>query len=59
MTIYTEIGDTLIADKVIVEARKISNITVIAKTGNHKSQQMILRDNVKCVINKKAKFLKD
>jgi ERCC4-type nuclease len=59
MTTYTEIGDTIIGDKIIVEARKISDITIIVKSGRHKAQQIILKDNAKCIIDKKAKFLKD
>jgi hypothetical protein len=59
MPVYTKIGDTVIGDKIIVEARKISEITVIVKTGKHKSQRAVLKDNTKCVIDKKAKFIKD
>ncbi|WP_297897534.1 hypothetical protein [Methanobrevibacter sp.] len=59
MTIYTKIGDTIIGDKIIVEARKIDDITVIVKSGRHKAQRTVLKDNAKCVIDKKVRFLKD
>lgn len=59
MSTYTEIGDTIIGDKIIAEARNISNIIVIAKTNQHKSQRITLKDNAKCIIDKKAHFLKD
>jgi len=59
MPVYTEVGDTIIRDKIIVEARKISEPIIIAKTGRHKAQRLVLKDNVTCIIDKKAKFLKD
>ena len=58
MPVYTEVGDTIIRDKIIVEARKISEPIIIAKTGRHKAQRLVLKD-VTCIIDKKAKFLKD
>jgi len=59
MPIYTKVGDTIIGDKIIVEARKILESTVIVKTGKHKAQRTVLKDNAKCIIDKKAKFIKD
>ena len=59
MAVYTKVGDTIIGDKIIVEARKILEPTVIVKTGRHKSQRTVLKDNAMCIIDKKAKFLKD
>ena len=59
MPVYTEVGDTIIGDKIIVEARKILEHSVIVKTGRHKAQRTILKDNAKCIIDKKAKFLKE
>jgi hypothetical protein len=58
MGIYTEVGDTIKGDKIIVEARKISKIQVIAKSGRHKAQQTVLRDNAVCIIDRKIKPLK-
>ena len=59
MSVYTELGDIIIGDKIIVEARKISEPIIIAKTGRHKGQRIVLKDNVTYIIDKKAKFLKD
>lgn len=59
MTTLSNVGDELIGDKVICESRQIKNKTVINKTGRHKAQSVILKDNVKCRILKKARFLKD
>ena len=59
MSVYTEVDDTIIRDKIIVEARKILETTVIVKTGKHNAQRTVLKDNAKCIIDKKVKFLRD
>lgn len=59
MTTYTEIGDTMIGDKLIAEARNVSNVTVIVKSGRHKAQRIKLKDNAMCIIDKKVHFIKD
>jgi acyl-CoA synthetase (NDP forming) len=56
--IYTKKGDTLKGDKIVAEARKISNPVVIVKSGRHKAQRVILKDNALCRIAKKYKFIK-
>ena len=56
--IYTKKGDTLKGDKIVAEARKISDPVVIVKSGRHKSQRVILKDNALCRIAKKYKFIK-
>ena len=56
--IYTNKGDIIKGDTIIGEARKISNITIIIKTGRHKEQRVILKDNAMCRIAKKLKFIK-
>ena len=53
-TIHTREGDIIKGDRIIGEARKISDIQVIAKTGRHKAQ----RDNAMCYIDKKLKYMK-
>ncbi len=58
MTTYTEIGDTIKGDKIIAEARKISDITIIAKSGRHKAQRVILKDDVICYIDKRIGMIK-
>ncbi|MBM3702990.1 MAG: hypothetical protein FJW63_08400 [Actinobacteria bacterium] len=56
--VYTNEGDTIKGDRIIGEARKISDIQVIVKSGRHKAQRIILRDNAVCMIDKKLKYLK-
>ena len=58
MPIYTKAGDTIKGDKILVEARKISKIKVISKSGRHKAQKTVLRDNAICVIDKELEFIK-
>ena len=58
MTIYKNQGDSLIGNKIICEARQISSIKVINKSGRHKSQRIILRDNAQCIIDRELKFIK-
>jgi len=56
--IYTKKGDTLKGDKIVAEARKISDPVIIVKSGRHKAQRVILKDNALCRIAKKYKFIK-
>ena len=55
---YINEGTTIKGDRIIGETRKISDIPVIVKTGKHKAQIVILRDNAMCRIAKKYKFIK-
>jgi len=55
---YTTEGCTIKGDCIIGEARKISDIQIIVKSGRHKAQRVILRDNAMCRIAKKYKFIK-
>lgn len=57
MTIYDSENDVLKGDKIVCEARKISNIRKINKSGRHKAQQVTLTDNAKCTIIKKARYI--
>jgi len=56
--IYTDEGTVIKGDRIVGEARKISDIQVIVKSGRHKAQRVILRDNAMCMIDKKYKFVK-
>ena len=56
--IYTDEGTVIKGDRIVGEARKISDIQVIVKSGRHKAQRVILRDNAMCLIDKKVKFIK-
>lgn len=55
-TVYRK-GDYLKGKKVICESRKMSPIKIINKTGRHKAQQIILRDNVDCYIDIELNYL--
>ena len=57
MAVYTDVGDTIKGDKIIVEARKIDKIKVIAKSGRRKAQSTVLRDNAVCVIDKRIRSI--
>lgn len=55
---YIEEGTAIKGDVLVAEARKISKPRIIVKTGRHKSQRVILKDNASCKIAKKYKFIK-
>lgn len=55
---YTERGTTIKGDRIVCEARKISQPKVIVKSGRHKAQKVVLRDNAECIIVKEWKILK-
>lgn len=57
MSVYTEEGDTIVGDVLVGEARKVSKPVVIAKTGRHKAQRIVLREDAKCRIEKKLRFI--
>ncbi|WP_409200295.1 hypothetical protein [Methanobrevibacter sp. DSM 116169] len=58
MKIYTEEGAAIKGNIITAEARKIGKPTVIANSNRHKTNRIVLKDNVICVINKKLKYLK-
>lgn len=55
--IYTNKGDTIKGDRIIGDARRISDIQIIVRSGRHKAQRIILRDNAMCMIDKKFKYI--
>lgn len=57
MTIYYKKGDAIKGDKIIGEARKLSKPRVIAKSGRHSAQRIILIENSFCIIDKELRFL--
>lgn len=57
MVVIDNINDKLIGDKVVCEARQVNGPKVINKSGRHKAQRVTLKDNVECIIIKKAKFI--
>lgn len=58
MSTYTKEGTTIEGAKIVGEARRISDPVTIAKTGRHKAQRIVLRDNALCCIAKKYRFIK-
>ena len=59
MTTYTETGNSALEDRLIAEARKISDMTIIVKSGKYKAQRMKLKDDAICIVDKKLHFIKD
>jgi hypothetical protein len=58
MGTYVKKGDRIKGDRIQCEARKISDSIPIPKSGRHKSQQIILRNNAECEIKKESKHFK-
>ena len=55
---YAAEGTTIKGETIVGEARKISDVRVIVKSGRHKAQRVILKDNAECIIAKQYKFIK-
>ena len=48
-------GDKIKGEKVYCEARKVNPLKPSPKTGRHKIQRVMLRNNVECEIEKETK----
>lgn len=59
MGTYFKNEDKIKGDTIECEARKISKKKKIRKRGRHKSQAIILKDNVVCTIKKPSKHFKN
>ena len=57
MTTNYQIGDKIKGHKILCEARQIKNPKVIPKTGRHKAQRTILKDNAEATILAKVKYI--
>ena len=57
MGTYVKKGYKIKGERIQWEARKISNPIPIQKSGRHKAQQIILRNNAECEIKKESKHL--
>ena len=55
MPTYTKLGDALRGDRIAINARRLSEITVEAGSGRHRRRSLTARDNVYCVIDKPLK----
>ena len=58
MPTYSNIGDQLIGDTIVCEARQVKTKPPINKSNRHKAQRIVLKDNAKATITKKARFIK-
>ena len=52
-----EEGDSIHGYRIRAEARKISDPHVIAKTGRHKAQRIILNENAEAIIERKLGWI--
>ncbi len=50
-------GDSIHGYRIRAEARKISDPHVIAKTGRHKAQRLILTENAEAIIERKLGWI--
>ena len=55
MATYVKKGDKIKGEKIKCEARKISRPKPVNKSGRHKTQQIDLKNNAECVIEKETK----
>ena len=58
MTECYEAGDALHGYRIRAEARKVSDLRVIAKSGRLKAQRVILTENAEAVIERKLGWIK-
>lgn len=52
-----EVGDSLHGDRIRAEARKISDPIVIAKTGRHKAQRIVLTEDACAIVEKRLRWV--
>lgn len=52
-----EVGDSIHGYRIRAEARKVSDPKVIAKTGRHKAQRLILTENAEAIIERKLVWI--
>ncbi|HIH37123.1 MAG TPA: hypothetical protein HA232_04370 [Methanocellales archaeon] len=50
-------GDSIHGYRIRAEARKVSDPRVIAKTGRHKAQRIILTENAEAIIERKLGWI--
>ena len=56
MPTYSEIGDRLIGDTIVCEARQIKTKPPINKSNRHKAQRIVLKDSAEATTTKKSKI---
>ncbi|MCC7554049.1 MAG: hypothetical protein KO202_06140 [Methanobacteriaceae archaeon] len=57
MPTYTKKGDAILGNTIIADARKVYTPRIVNKSGRHKTQRIVLKDNVKCVIDKEIRII--
>ena len=55
MATHLKKGDRIKGEKIYCKARKVNPLKPSPKTGRHKIQRMMLRNNAECVIEKETK----
>lgn len=55
MATYVKKGDRIKGEKIKCEARKVSRPKLVNKSGRHKTQQIDLKNNAECIIEKETK----
>lgn len=55
MPIYFKKGDKIKGEKIYCEAGKVNSLKPAPKTGRHKIQRLMLRNNAECKIEKETK----
>ena len=51
-----EVGNSIHGDRIIAEARKISDPLVIVKIARHKAQRIVLTENALAEIDRKSRW---
>jgi hypothetical protein len=54
---FYEVGDSIHGYRIRAEARKVSDPQVIAKSGRHKAQRVILTENAEAIIERKLGWI--
>lgn len=58
MNTYIKEGDTIVGDTIVGEARKMIGPTVIVSSGRHRAMRIVLKENARCRIEKKLRFIR-
>ena len=56
-SIYRGEGDAIAGEQVIAQARNIGDVRVVPGTSTHRMQEVVLKSNVLCVIDRAFKLV--
>lgn len=56
--IYREEGDAIAGERVVAQGRKIGRIRIVSGTSTHKMQEVTLRSNVLCVLDRPHRLVR-